>query len=486
MGVGAFTNALKPIVKGLFDTATTKLGEGLFKASNTEAGVPLAKSVASNAVNNMPGFYGGGFARAKAVLVGGAKTAHNMVMEQLDPVARKTREQFGISRTTQGVAKKTIKTLESPKVQGIEKRKKELLKLNKNITRATNQGDEAKVAELTRQRDAIDAPSLDERELAREAGKEAQGQLSYQFMQNKLQGTPSSILDEKFMDENYFGVLPLTKENFSDMQYIKYWEMERLPNADNIMSTFFDRVKNAWGSDLNVDNAQMFVKKTYASRASANIANEINTNAKADARIRKALMKRGKGFDTAEQMQEYLTKELKDPPSFEVREGALWFGESFKSSAKELGGVNLQTAILPDATAIQVISDVQDLFKLRMPAGQDGLSLSIPLFKNYLKTKAVTPEQKVFTKAQKVLGEQRSGLFDEFNVMESMRTGDAPAMPVGMGGMSSNQTALVKEIAQLKPDSLTLDEWVTYLSKMGIGASIFTPMAEGMLSGSEK
>ena len=92
----------------------------------------------------------------------------------------------------------------------------------------------------------------------------------------------------------------------------------------------------------------------------------------------------------------------------------------------------------------------------------------------------------LFTKAQKVLSEQRSGLFDEFNVMESMRTGDAPAMPAGMGGMSANQTALVKEIAQLKPDSLTLDEWVTYLSKMGIGASIFTPMAEGMLSGSEK
>jgi len=55
-----------------------------------------------------------------------------------------------------------------------------------------------------------------------------------------------------------------------------------------------------------------------------------------------------------------------------------------------------------------------------------------------------------------------------------------------MGGMNANQTALAKEIAQLKPDSLTLDEWVTYLSKMGIGASIVTPMAEGMLSGSEK
>jgi hypothetical protein len=86
----------------------------------------------------------------------------------------------------------------------------------------------------------------------------------------------------------------------------------------------------------------------------------------------------------------------------------------------------------------------------------------------------------------KLRSKERAGLFDEFNVMESMRTGDAPAMPAGMGGMNANQTALAKEIAQLKPDSLTLDEWVTYLSKMGIGASIVTPMAEGMLSGSEK
>ena len=486
MAIGKIANELTPVIKGLFDKATTKIGEGLFKASNTEMGVPLARSTAVNAVNNLPGFYGGGPARAKAVATGGIKTAHNMVMEQLNPVTRKTREQFGISRTTQNVAKKTIKTLESSKVKEIENRRKELLKLNKNITRATNQGDEAKVAELTRQRDAIDAPTLDERELAREAGKEVQGQLSWQFMQNKLQGTPSNILDKKFMDENYFGVLPLSKENFSDMQYIKYWEMERLPNADNIMSTAFDRIKNAWGSDLNVDKAQMFVKKTFASKASANIANEINTNAKVDARVKKALTKRNKSFDSPEQMKDYLTKQMKDPPNFEIKDGALWFGESFKSSAKELGGVNLQTAVLPDNTAIQFVSDVQDLFNIRMPAGEDGLSVSIPLFKNYLKTKTVTPEQKVFTKAQKVLSEQRSGLFDEFNVMESMRTGDAPAMPAGMGGMSANQTALVKEIAQLKPDSLTLDEWVTYLSKMGIGASIFTPMAEGMLSGSEK
>lgn len=487
MAIGKIANELTPVIKGLFDKATTKIGEGLFKASNTEMGVPLARSVAVNAVNNLPGFYGGTGARAKAVATGGIKTAHNMVMEQLNPVTRKTREQFGISRTTQNVAKKAVKTLESPKVQEIEARRAELLKLNKNITRATNQGDEAKVAELTRQRDAIVPLTQAEKEIARETGKEAQGQLSWQFMQNRLQGTPSKILDEKFMEENYLGVLPLNKQNFSDMQYIKYWETERLPNPNALMSTFFDRIQTAWGDSLNIDRAQMFVKKNFASRASANIVNEITSNAKVEARVRKALLKTNQQFDSPESMMEYLNKEMKNPPKFDIKDGALWFGESFKSSAKELGGVNLQTAVLPDTTAVQVVSDVQDLFNLRMPAGEDGLTVTIPLIKNYRnpKTKPL-PEQSLYDKAQKALRTQRSGMFDEFNVMESMRTGEAPTMPAGMGGMTANQTALVKEIAQLKPDRLTIDEWVTYLSKMGIGASIFTPMAEGMLSGSER
>jgi hypothetical protein len=255
------------------------------------------------------------------------------------------------------------------------------------------------------------------------------------------------------------------------------------------METAFNRIDNAWGADLGVDNAIMFAKKTKSSDASGNLVNEINRNAKVEGLVRKALKKKGSGFDSAEQMQEYLTKELKDPPSFEIKNGALWFGESFTTSVKELGGVNLQTAVLPDGTAIQFMSDVQDLFSFRMPAGKDGLSVSLPLMKNFFKSKKEMPkfkEEEAYNKLMKLRSKERAGLFDEFNVMESMRTGDAPAMPAGMGGMNANQTALAKEIAQLKPDSLTLDEWVTYVSKMGIGASIFTPMAEGMLSGSEK
>ena len=173
MSLGAL---IGKVASGLFDKASDIAATGLMKVKDD--GVPLARSVASNAVNNLPGFYGGGLARTKAVIKGGLTTASDMALEQLNPITRKTREQFGISRRTQKVAQKTIKTLESPKVKEIEGRRKELLKLNKNITRATNQGDEVKVAELTKQRDAIVAPTLAEKEIAREAGKEAQGQIS--------------------------------------------------------------------------------------------------------------------------------------------------------------------------------------------------------------------------------------------------------------------------------------------------------------------
>ena len=150
----------------------------------------------------------------------------------------------------------------------------------------------------------------------------------------------------------------------------------------------------------------------------------------------------------------------------------LWYGESFNSSAYELGGVNLQSGLMPDGNVVQFMSDVQDLGKMRMPAGQDGLSVTAPLFKNYLKKKAPTAQDKTYKKVQDILKEQRSGLFD----------GASKAM----GGMSANQTALVRELAELKPDKLTVEEWVTYLSKMGIGASVVTPMAGGLLTSQER
>ena len=487
-----------------FGGLISKVADGLF-SSIVKDGVPLARSVASNAVNNLPGFYGGTVPRIKAYGKGLFTTGTNMVAEQLNPVTRKLRDQYGISKTTQDVAKKTVKTLEGKKGKDIQARQKEITKLNKNITRATNQGDEVKVNSLVKELESIKPVTKEEAVLISKAGKEAQGQLSYQFMQNEMQGTSSSILTQKFMDENYLDVLPLSKENYVDIQDFKYWEMDRFTNPNDVMSTAFDRIQNAWGKSLNVDDAIMFVKKTKASNASANLASEISRGAVVDSLIKKVLNQKPiKKFNTAEEMAEYLTTELNKKsnwrpvsklnktreskaPSFEIKDGMLWYGESFNSSAYELGGVNLQSGLMPDGNVVQFMSDVQDLGKMRMPAGQDGLSVSLPLVKNYYRKKGpVRAEEKAYLAAQKILKKQRAGLFDDFNVMESMRTGDAPSMPQGMGGMSANQTALVKEIAELKPDALTLDEWVTYLSKMGIGASVVTPMASGLLTSQER
>ena len=487
-----------------FGGLISKVADGLF-SSIVKDGVPLARSVASNAVNNLPGFYGGTVPRIKAYGKGLFTTGTNMVAEQLNPVTRKLRDQYGISKTTQDVAKKTVKTLESKKGLDIQDRQARTTALKRGATAAQTRGDKETFDALTKEIDSIKPVTQKEKELVSKAGKEAQGQLSYQFMQNEMQGTSSSILTQKFMDENYLDVLPLSKENYVDIQDFKYWEMDRFTNPNDVMSTAFDRIQNAWGKSLNVDDAIMFVKKTKASDASANLASEVSKGAVVDSLIKKVLNQKPiKKFNTAEEMAEYLTTELNKKsnwrpvsklnktreskaPSFEIKDGMLWYGESFNSSAYELGGVNLQSGLMPDGNVVQFMSDVQDLGKMRMPAGQDGLSVSLPLVKNYYRKKGpVRAEEKAYLAAQKILKKQRAGLFDDFNVMESMRTGDAPSMPQGMGGMSANQTALVKEIAELKPDALTLDEWVTYLSKMGIGASVVTPMASGLLTSQER
>ena len=389
------------------------------------------------------------------------------------------------------MAKKTVKTLEGKKGLDIKDRKAKITALKRGATAAQTRGDKETFDALTKEINSIKPITEKETALLSKAGKEAQGQLSYQFMQNEMQGTSSSILTQKLMDENYLDVLPLSKENYVDIQDFKYWEMDRFTNPNDVMSTAFDRIQNAWGKSLNVDDAIMFVKKTKASDASGNLASEISRGAVVDSLIKKVLNEKPiKKFNTAEEMAEYLTTELNKKsnwrpvsklnktrvskaPTFEIKDGMLWYGESFNSSAYELGGVNLQSGIMPDGNVVQFISDVQDLGKMRMPAGQDGLSVSLPLVKNYYKPKGAVPaEEKAYLAAQEILKKQRAGLFE----------GSTDAL----GGMSANQTALVKEIAELKPDALTVEEWITYLSKMGIGASVVTPMAGGLLTSQER
>jgi hypothetical protein len=68
--------------------------------------------------------------------------------------------------------------------------------------------------------------------------------------------------------------------------------------------------------------------------------------------------------------------------------------------------------------------------------------------------------------------------------MESMRRTDAkPAMPEAIGGMVPRQVALTEEIAALKPDNLTMKEWIEYLTKVGIVGGTGGGIGYGLFGG---
>ena len=333
-------------------------------------------------------------------------------------------------------------------------------------------------------------------------GKIVQGQFAQQHLHNVMQDRPSPILAEKFMPEQFHGeIIPLNKKNFVEISKFESPNTADVPARIRVKA--YDLAKEAWGKDFPKGEALMAVRKTNPSIASGDLQNQIGRGSYNDTLMRKIFNKyksfRGTSPQKAiEKMKQAFLKELpakdgkksiweyenvfiirvKNPndPSgfskikFEVTKDGIWHGDSFKSSAYELGGVNVQTLIKPNSEAIHFISDVQDLKGMRMPAGKDLIVFSTALKQRYtgapsVLTKAEEESIKVAKEAGKV---ERNKLFEEHNVMESMRTGDAPAMPKRIGGMNERQVALMDEIASLKPDNLTMDEWIEYITKLGL------------------
>jgi len=477
---------LSPLLNKVVKPAGTKVAEGLWKASNTKIGEPIGTAISSAAPNLLTGFYGTPLERASALVVGAGKTMAGVVYEQANPVVRKLRKDQGISAIDQQVAKKTIKFLDSDKAKETSALLNQRKTLSSNITRAKNKGETEKVESLKQQLKILREPTKAEKDKIKDAGKELQGQFSFAFMRNEMQGNPSPILREKFMEENYLGMGDFTKENFSNLSKERYWETENIPEMDKIMNTAYDRIRDAWGSDVR-GNAQMYIKKTYASIASGNIGNEIGQSSLYNNVIRKIITDRKKPFKNVNEMRLILTRELNSgnkkywikpkgeelQPAlidFDIKDGALWYGDSYLSAAKELGGVNVQTALLPDATAIHYMSDVQDLLKMRMPAGEDGVSVTIPYIVNFLTPAKKSAEKTAYITAQKAASKERSGLF-EAGVGDEI-----------VGGMTPNQLALAREIAELKPDNLTAKEWAEYIAKLsvtgGVGYGVLNSLQE--------
>ena len=343
------------------------------------------------------------------------------------------------------------------------------------------------------------------RQTAKEINKQGkiwQGQAAQQHLHNVMQDRPSPILAEKLMPEQFHGeIVPLNKKNFVEISKFESPNTSDVPARIRVKA--YDLAKESWGKEFPKGEALMAVRKTNPSIASGDLQNQIGRSSYNDTLMRR-VFKKHKSFRGAspqkaiEKMKQAFLKELpakdgkkstweyenifiirvKNPnePSgfskikFEVTKDGIWHGDSFKSSAHELGGVNVQTLIKPNSEAIHFISDVQDLKGIRMPAGKDLIVFSTALKQRYtgapsVLTKAEEESIKVAKEAGKV---ERNKLFEEQNIMESMRTGDAPAMPKPIGGMNERQVALMDEIAALKPDNLTMKEWIEYISKVGL------------------
>ena len=344
------------------------------------------------------------------------------------------------------------------------------------------------------------------RQTAKELNKQGkiwQGQAAQQHLHNVMQDRPSPILAEKLMPEQFHGeIVPLNKKNFVEISKFESPNTANVPARIRVKA--YDLAKEAWGKEFPKGEALMAVRKTNPSIASGDLQNQIGRSSYNDPLMRTKIFNKYKSFrgtspqKAIEKMKQAFLKELpakdgkkstweyenvfiirvKNPndPSgfskikFEVTKDGIWHGDSFKSSAHELGGVNVQTLIKPNSEAIHFISDVQDLKGIRMPAGKDLIVFSTALKQRYtgapsVLTKAEEESIKVAKEAGKV---ERNKLFEEQNIMESMRTGDKPTMPKPIGGMNERQVALMDEIAALKPDNLTMDEWIEYVTKLGL------------------
>jgi len=342
-------------------------------------------------------------------------------------------------------------------------------------------------------------------------GKIWEGQATQQHLHNVMQDRPSPILAKKLQPEKFHGeIIPLNKKNFIEIS--KFETRETTDVSASIRAKAYDLAKAAWGKEFPKGEALMAVRKTYPSTASGDLRNEIGQRSHNDTLMRMVFDKyksfkgtkriQRKGQTASEkailQMKQAFLKELpikdgkkaiwdngnifeirvKNPnvPSkeskikFEVTKDGIWHGDSYKSSAHELGGVNVQTLIKTNGESIHFISDVQDLKGIRMPAGKDLIVFSTVIKQNYGgKSSVLTKADRDVIKVAKEKGEaERNKLFEEQNIMESMRTGAKPVMPKKIGGMNERQVALMDEIAALKPDNLTMDEWIEYITKLGL------------------
>ena len=405
------------------------------------------------------------------------------------------------------------------------------------------------------------------------ASKTIGGQILYQQLQTKQQGTPSRILDETLLPENFaaWGVLKeadgtVNLQDFINIKNIKGWETEGIW-GNKRMATALDKIMEIQGDAIPEDRAlRFFVRHDYASDATGNLAYQSTSGPRTRA-IAKFLRDKKKIYKDIWEMSADIGKALHENPKyfttrvkknklgfpvmrknrngkwveekekvpvevgnqFEVRDGVIWFDDSYKSSDYSLGGVNTLNFIERDGTRGTILSDVHDIAGAGMPSGEAAITFSLPKVSNVYVTKKAGQSQaeynrkveeiikrmggkpqdvrnigKAATKRTKQTPERLEQLRQGRDIEERVARVEAiipRTLALGKtktqreeayvklmqdykaGTLSVPQTKVARDIQALdyKLSDLTLKDWIEYLGKIGMGVGV----GVGLMSGEE-
>ena len=524
---------LGPIVKFV--------GKGLFSALDTKAGAPTARSLAGNAQNDLDPtlFYSANpIKRGLGMGIGMLKTGYSSAREQLDPRLLKMRETTGISDRT--------KTQVDNQLDKLDMIRSDM----KDADVFTQKVGNRRTKDLTREEKELRKEYLKQE---KNPSKIISGQMLYQTLANKQQGVPNPILDE-MLPENFLGSGMLIDangninvEDFIKIKNFKGWETEG-KLGEGRMKTMLDKILKVNEPAIPKGKPlQYYVRQDAASDATGNMVFEMQSAPRMK-QIGKILQDRGTLFDNVDDMANYLRKELETNPkyvtkkpktnrfglpvyrkdkkgnrimetedkqigvggSWEVRDGAIWFDDSFKSSDYSLGGVNVMNFLEVDGTRGSMISDINDIAGMAMPSGDNAMTLSLPKLANMYVKKDQNQTQAQYNKKveetlkrlgaktkakQKQQGKnkqtaERKEQLREGRIKEEQRARVEAIIPREVsergtkysdaytdlinnyraGTLSVAQTKVARDIQALdiKFEDLTMKDWMKYLAKIGV------------------
>lgn len=515
--------ALGPVVKGVL--------KGLFSALDTKAGAPVARSLAGNAQNDLKPslFYSPNpIKQGLGMGLGLLKTGYSAGREQLDPRLLKMRETTGISDRTKTQVDNQLNKIDAVRQQVNNRNPKDLTKEEKKLRR-----------EYLKQE--------------KEPSKIMMGQMNYQTLANRQQGVPNPILDE-MLPENFLGSGMLIDangninvEDFIKIKNFKGWETEG-KFGEGRMKTMLDKILKVNEPAIPKGKPlQYYVRQDAPSDASGNLIFEMQSAPRMK-QIGKILQDRGTLFDNIDDMANYLRKELETNPkytikkpktnrfglpvyrkdkkgkrimetedkqigvggSWEVKDGAIWFDDSFKSSDYLLGGVNVMNFLEVNGTRGSMISDINDIVGMAMPSGDNAMTVSLPKLANVYVKKEQNLGQAQYNKKveetlerlgaktkakQKQQGKnkqttERKEQLREGRVKEEQMARVEAIIPreasergtkysdaykdlmndYRAGTLSVAQTKVARDIQALdiKFEDLTMKDWMKYLAKIGV------------------